>query len=514
MPPRRFKKKSVKRIVEKRVAKAIEEYEKTRADSNNTGGSGSANTGGTVAPDVHGCSYKTFTNGKPHSFNGTEGVVGLKRWFEKMEQVFEICKCAEDDKVKFAMCTFEGRALTWWNGNVQTLGLANANQIPWSNVKAMMTTEYCPATEIQRMEQELWTLTLKGDDIEAYNNRFHELVLMCPELVSTEKKKIEKYIRGFPEGIKGNVTSSKPATLHDAINMARELIEQGVQAKALRIGDSNKRKWEDQQGNNYHQQQNRRQEAAKVYVAAPAKGRGYAGNLPWCNRCKAHHQPGPCPPRCGKCHKLGHQEGECRTRIPVAGGNSLQNVTCFGCGNHGHYRSAETRTESNNAGGSGSANTGGTVAPEVQGCSHKTFMNDKPHSFNGTEGVVGLKRWFEKIEQVFEICRCAEIEQGVQAKALRIGDSNKRKWEDQQGNNHHQQQNRRQEVAKVYVAAPAKGRGYAGNLPWCNRCKAHHHPGLCPPRCGKCHKLVQGRGVSNEDCCSGRAIRLQILSLL
>ncbi|GJZ74652.1 putative reverse transcriptase domain-containing protein [Tanacetum coccineum] len=242
MPPRRFKKKSVKRIVEKRVAKAIEEYEKTRTDSNNAGGSGSANTGGTVAPEMHGCSYKTFTNGKPHSFNGTEGVVGLKRWFEKMEQVFEICKCAEDDK----------------------------------------------QTEIQRMEQELWTLTLKGDDIEAYNNRFHELVLMCPELVSTEKKKIEKYIRGFPEGIKGNVTSSKPVTLHDAINMARELIEQGVQAKALRIGDSNKRKWEDQQGNNYHQQQNRRQEAAKVYVAAPAKGRGYRWDtLPMVQWCKA-----------------------------------------------------------------------------------------------------------------------------------------------------------------------------------------------------------------------------------
>ncbi|GJZ79313.1 hypothetical protein Tco_0644150 [Tanacetum coccineum] len=73
---------------------------------------------------------------------------------------------------------------------------------------------------------------------------------------------------------------NQPATLHDAINMARELIEQGVQAKALRIGDSNKRKWGDQQGNNYHQQQNQRQEAAKVYVAAPAKGRGYAGNLP------------------------------------------------------------------------------------------------------------------------------------------------------------------------------------------------------------------------------------------
>ncbi|GJU44170.1 putative reverse transcriptase domain-containing protein [Tanacetum coccineum] len=299
MPPRRFKKKSVRKIVEKRVAKAIEKYEKTRADSNNTGGSGSTNTGGTVVPEMHGCSYKTFMNGKPHSFKGTEGVVGLKRWFEKMEQVFEICKCAEDDKVKFAMCTFEGRALTWWNGNVQTLGLANANQIPWSNVKAMMTTEYCPATEIQRMEQELWTLTLKGDDIEAYSNRFHELVLMCPELVSTESKKIEKYIRGFPERIKGNITSSKPATLHEAINMARELVEQSVQG--------------------------------------PVGGKIYAGNLPKCNRCNLHHH-GPCHQKCQICQRIGHIEKDCRVRLQGASNDFLQNVTCFECGDKGHFK--------------------------------------------------------------------------------------------------------------------------------------------------------------------------------
>ncbi|GJW04279.1 putative reverse transcriptase domain-containing protein [Tanacetum coccineum] len=108
----------------------------------------------------------------------------------------------------------------------------------------MMTTKYCPATEIQRMKQELWTLTLKGDDIEAYNNRFHELALMCPELVPNEKKKIERYVRGFPEGIKGNITSSRPTTLHDAINMARELVEQAVQSRAERISETNKRKLE------------------------------------------------------------------------------------------------------------------------------------------------------------------------------------------------------------------------------------------------------------------------------
>ncbi|GJV78053.1 hypothetical protein Tco_1509637, partial [Tanacetum coccineum] len=44
-------------------------------------------------------------------------------------------------------------------------------------------------------------------------------------------------------------TSSKPATLHEAINMARELVEQSVQGRAARIGESNKRKWEDNQRN-------------------------------------------------------------------------------------------------------------------------------------------------------------------------------------------------------------------------------------------------------------------------
>nr|GEW75714.1 reverse transcriptase [Tanacetum cinerariifolium] len=59
------------------------------------------------------------------------------------------------------------------------------------------------------MEEELSTLTLK----EAYNNHLHELALMCPDLVPNEKKKIERYTKGFP----------------DAINLARELVEQAVQ---------------------------------------------------------------------------------------------------------------------------------------------------------------------------------------------------------------------------------------------------------------------------------------------
>ncbi|GJS98259.1 reverse transcriptase domain-containing protein [Tanacetum coccineum] len=72
--------------------------------------------------------------------------------------------------------------------------------------------------------------------------------------------------------------------------MAVKVVEQAVQGRATRIGESNKIKWEDHQrnnnnnnrnrNNNYHQQQNRRHETARAYAAAPTENRGYAGNLP------------------------------------------------------------------------------------------------------------------------------------------------------------------------------------------------------------------------------------------
>nr|GEY85493.1 reverse transcriptase domain-containing protein [Tanacetum cinerariifolium] len=285
---------------EKQIAKAIEEYEKTRVNPGNASGSGETNTSGPV--NVQGCTHKTFMNGKTHPFNGMEGVVGLRRWIEKVEKVFEICKCAEEDKVMFAASTFEGRALTWWNGN------------------SMMTTEYCPVTKIQRMEEELWTLTLKGDDIEAYNNRFHKLALMCLDLVPNEKKKIERYMKGFPKRIKGNITFARPTTQHEEINLARELVEQAVQGKATRTNENNKKKWEEHQrnhpnnknnpnnhnrnhnnNNNQHHQQNRRQETARAHAASPA-------------------------------------EANCKVRLPDTGDNPLRDVTCYGCGEKRHLK--------------------------------------------------------------------------------------------------------------------------------------------------------------------------------
>nr|GFA17130.1 reverse transcriptase domain-containing protein [Tanacetum cinerariifolium] len=83
-----------------------------------------------------------------------------------------------------------------------TLGLNVAIGKSWGDIKKMMLEEFCPDEKTQRMEDELRSLKLKDTNIAAYTQRFHELVLLCPEVVPTEKKKVEAYIKGLPENIK------------------------------------------------------------------------------------------------------------------------------------------------------------------------------------------------------------------------------------------------------------------------------------------------------------------------
>ncbi|GKG06836.1 hypothetical protein Tco_0329805, partial [Tanacetum coccineum] len=75
-------------------------------------------------------------------FNGTEGAVGLIRWFERIESVFSRSKCAEENKVTFATGTLTDDVLSWWNAYAQPMGIEQANQITWTELKLLLTLKY------------------------------------------------------------------------------------------------------------------------------------------------------------------------------------------------------------------------------------------------------------------------------------------------------------------------------------------------------------------------------------
>ncbi|GKE41353.1 reverse transcriptase domain-containing protein [Tanacetum coccineum] len=175
------------------------------------------------------CSYKEFRAVMQETFRGTKGAIGFIRWFEKLESQFRISNVAEGDRVKFASSTLLDSALTWWNVYVRSVTLDTAHATPWNNFKAMFIRKYCPRNEVKQMENELWNLKVKGTNLTSYNQRFQELINLCPEMVPNTDRMLERYIEGLPLNIKGNVTSSKPVDLHEAIEMAQGLMYQVVQ---------------------------------------------------------------------------------------------------------------------------------------------------------------------------------------------------------------------------------------------------------------------------------------------
>nr|GEV19076.1 hypothetical protein [Tanacetum cinerariifolium] len=232
-----------------------------------------------------------------------------------------------------------------------TLGLEVANGKSWGDMKKIMMEEFCLDKEVQRMEDELRSLKLRDTNIAAYTKRFNELVILCPEAVPTEKKKVEAYIKGLPENIKGEVTSSRHVNLNETVRMAHTLMEKKIQAKAERIAEGNKRKWENSQSGNrnnnnkgnyqdntrHHQYNNQRQGNARAMTNTVAEQGGYKGNKPLCNSYKKHHT-GNCTLTCHSCGSPGHYARDCRKKAVDTGASTQSTLVCYGCGEKGHTR--------------------------------------------------------------------------------------------------------------------------------------------------------------------------------
>ncbi|GJU83573.1 putative reverse transcriptase domain-containing protein [Tanacetum coccineum] len=291
---------------------------------------------------VRECTYQDFMKCKPLYFKGTEGVVELTQWFERMETVFRISNCSVENQIKFSTCTLLAGALTWWNSYVLTVSHV-AYVMTWADLRKKMTEKYCPRNEMKKLEAGLWNLKVKGTDVIGYNQGFQELALLCVRMFPEESDKIERYVGGLPDMIHGNIVASKPKTMQEAVEMATELMDKKVITIAERQAE-NKRKFENTSRNNQNQQQqNKRQNTGRAYTAGTGEKKPYGGSKPLCAKCNYHHD-GPCAPKCHKCNKVGHFARDCRSAGNANNANnqrgtgSGQKPTCFECGVQGHFK--------------------------------------------------------------------------------------------------------------------------------------------------------------------------------
>ncbi|GJT05037.1 reverse transcriptase domain-containing protein [Tanacetum coccineum] len=211
---------TIQQLIANGIVTALEAQAATMTSASNP----NRNTGPTRIPVTKTGNYKEFVSCQPFYFNGTEGAVGLIRWFERTESVFSRSNYAKENKVTFATGTLTDDALSWWNAYAQPID--QANQITWTELKRLLTNKYCPRTEVKKMEDEFYNLVVKGNDHNTYIRRFQELAVLCPNMVPNTEKLMEVFISGLPRSIDRNVTASKPQTLEEALNIAQRLMDQ------------------------------------------------------------------------------------------------------------------------------------------------------------------------------------------------------------------------------------------------------------------------------------------------
>ncbi|GJV08093.1 putative reverse transcriptase domain-containing protein [Tanacetum coccineum] len=89
------------------------------------------------------------------------------------------------------------------------------------------------------MEDEFYNLTVKGNDLKTFIRRFQELAVLCPIMVPNSEKLMEVFIGGLPRSIEGNVTTSKPQTLEEAITITQRLMDQVTKHNSMQNYQNN-----------------------------------------------------------------------------------------------------------------------------------------------------------------------------------------------------------------------------------------------------------------------------------
>ncbi|GJU55496.1 putative reverse transcriptase domain-containing protein [Tanacetum coccineum] len=232
----------------------------------------------------NGCSYKEFMACNLKDYDGKGDAITYTHWIEKME-------------------------------SVQDMSRYGANQ------KVLMSKEFCPNNEMQKLETEFWCHAMVGVGHAAYTDRFHELARLVPHFVTPENKRIER---------NGSLKKNTEKRGNGGESIRNE-----------NARDDSKR--------------SRTGKAFATITSDPVK-KEYTGSAPKFTTCNYHHPlEKPCRV-CTSCNRFGHFARDCTVGPRMVNLVNARNPTaargaCFECEGTDHDKAACPRNNSNQARG-------------------------------------------------------------------------------------------------------------------------------------------------------------------
>ncbi|CAI9299556.1 unnamed protein product [Lactuca saligna] len=157
---------------------------------------------------------------KSPTFEGGESAMACLRWIRKMDQTFRSDEFTKEQKVNYAVRTFDKEALEWWDTNNARPNEVTRRAMTWEILSSMM--------------------------ISKYDTTFTKKSQFATDYFPTEEKFIRHYVEGLPFEYRAVMRLKN--TLVETMDEAHK-IENDIAIRdhtTSRSGE--KRKWEGQSG--------------------------------------------------------------------------------------------------------------------------------------------------------------------------------------------------------------------------------------------------------------------------
>ncbi|KAJ0431903.1 putative transcription factor interactor and regulator CCHC(Zn) family [Helianthus annuus] len=167
-------------------------------------------------------------------FSEVGDPIAAMMWISQMEDVFELMKCADEDKVKYGVSVLRSEARVWWDRVKDTSGAATQT-MTWSRFKEVFRDEFYPLrVELELVQQYATVKQESNESVREYTNKFTKLWWFFWDYLTAEKRLIYLFVRGLTDEIKAVISENDVTTLDKAVQAAREINDRLIEERRER----------------------------------------------------------------------------------------------------------------------------------------------------------------------------------------------------------------------------------------------------------------------------------------
>jgi hypothetical protein len=156
-----------------------------------------------------------FLRLKPPTFAGSSNPLDADDWLRTIKRKLEAIGCPENQRVQLAAHQLSGMALAWWD----TFNAA-VRDATWTEFETAFREHHVPQGIVQLKEDEFRELTQGGRSVSEYVHKFTELARYAPDDISTEVKKMARFLKGLRPELKTILASLDFLSFSHLLNKA------------------------------------------------------------------------------------------------------------------------------------------------------------------------------------------------------------------------------------------------------------------------------------------------------